>query len=584
MTPFSIERLGFDAAAIGALARGDKRYSNWPVVYVLDGRAQSSVYVGETVNAVARMRQHLVSPSKSGLSTIRVVVDDTFNKSACLDLESHLIRWLAGDGRFTVLNGNEGIIDAAYYNRDVYRESFHGIFEQLRTEGIFERSIPEIENGDLFKLSPFKALTPDQAIAVEDILEGLFVDLAADIGSTAVIQGQPGTGKTIIGIFLLKLLADIRDHYDLDDVQPDSIFSELFVAEQRALLDGFRMGLVVPQQSLRESIRRVFKKTPKLHPSMVLSPWDVGLGDGDYDLLIVDETHRLNRRANQSSGMRNLDYQRINEKLFGADDYAKTQLDWIRAKSRHQLLLVDREQSVRPADLPDSVLRGELEVARAAGRRYPLTTQMRVRAGIDYVDFIRRLLRGEAEEGARPDFGEYDLKFFDDLDAMRRAIFAKDASCGLARVVAGYAWEWVSRKDADAFDIVIDGVSMRWNSKDTDWINSPGSLNEVGSIHTVQGYDLNYAGVIIGPDLRFDLESGQVFIHRNSYRDKKGSENNPRLGIVFTDDDLLQYILNIYGVLLTRGMRGTYIYVCDTALREYIRSRLTGLSRAGEWA
>ncbi|MGC5223724.1 DNA/RNA helicase domain-containing protein [Micromonospora sp. DT81.3] len=213
-------------------------------------------------------------------------------------------------------------------------------------------------------------------------------------------------------------------------------------------------------------------------------------------------------------------------------------------------------------------------MTQAAHRLYPLTTQMRVRAGTDYVDFIRRLLRGEAEVSARPDFGEYDLRFFDDVGAMRRAIFAQDASRGLARLVAGYAWDWVSKRDASAHDIVLDGVSMRWNSKDTDWIDSPGSLQEVGSIHTVQGYDLNFAGVIIGPDLRYDSNSGQLFIDRDSYRDKKGSENNPRLGIAFTDGDLLQYIRNIYGVLLTRGVLGTYVYVCDPALRDYVRSRL----------
>lgn len=575
MTPFRVERIGFDGISIADWARTDTRHSNWPVVYVLDGGVQSSVYVGETVNAVARMRQHLASPSKSGLRTVRVVLDDTFNKSVCLDLESHLIRWLAGDGRFTVLNGNEGIIDAAYYSRELYRESFRDVFEQLRAEGVFERTIPQIENSDLFKLSPFKALTSDQAIAVEDILEGLFVDLAAGATSTAVIQGQPGTGKTIIGVFLLKLLADIRDHDDLDDVQPDSVFAELFVPEHRALLEGFRMGLVVPQQSLRESIRRVFRKTPKLDASMVLSPWDVGLGANDYDLLIVDETHRLNRRANQSSGMRNRDFQRINERLFGADDDAKTQLDWIRARSRHQLLLVDREQSVRPADLPDAVLSAEIDRAQRAHRRYALTTQMRVRAGSDYVDFVRRLLRGETQAGGRPDFGDYDLRFFDDLGAMRRAIVAQDAARGLSRLVAGYAWDWVSRKDPTRYDIVLGDVSLRWNGTDTDWINSPGSLQEVGSIHTVQGYDLNYAGVIIGPELRYEPATGTLFVDRGSYRDRKGSENNPRLGITLTDDDLLQYIRNIYGVLLTRGMLGTFVYVCDPALREYVRNALS---------
>ena len=204
------------------------------MVYVLDGgatRGAASVYVGETVNAASRMRQHLANPTKDGLRSVRVVFDETFNKSACLDLESHLIRWLAGDGQFSVMNGNEGIIDARYYERELYRESFRDIFEQLRAEGIFQRSIPEIENSDLFKLSPFKVLTPEQAIAVEDIVEGLLGDLETGVPSSSVIEGHPGTGKTIVAIFLIKLLADIRDFDDGDEIEPDSMFAEFFVPE-----------------------------------------------------------------------------------------------------------------------------------------------------------------------------------------------------------------------------------------------------------------------------------------------------------------------------------------------------------------
>ncbi|GAA4773533.1 DNA/RNA helicase domain-containing protein [Microbacterium gilvum] len=582
MTPSRIERLPFAQDEIRDWSRRDRAHTDWPVVYVLDGdRSQTkpAVYVGETLNAAARMRQHLANASKraTGLETIRVVVDDRFNKSVCLDLESHLIRWLAGDGRFTVLNGNEGITDASYYDRDVYRESFRDVFEQLRADGVFERTIPQIENGDLFKLSPFKALTNDQAAAVEDILEGIFADLATGAESTAVVQGHPGTGKTIVAIFLMKLLADIRDHDADDEVQPDSVFADLFVPEHRALLQGFRMALVVPQQSLRLSIQRVFAKTPKLHPSMVVSPWDVGRSAESYDLLVVDETHRLNQRANQSSGVLNRDFARINERLFGADDPSKTQLDWITARSAHRVLLVDGEQSVRPADLPATMLAAEVRAAAALGRRYPLLTQMRVNAGTDYVDAIRGILRGE--DGARltaDALGEYELRFFQDLGDMREAIRRRDDEHGLARLVAGYAWDWRSRRDPAAHDIELDGVALRWNRTDKDWINAPGSLDEVGSIHTVQGYDLNYAGVIIGPDLRLDPASGRLRVDRDSYRDKKGKENNPALGIVYSDDDLLQYIRNIYGVLLTRGIRGTFVYVCDPALREWMRERLTG--------
>ena len=585
MTPFEIERLSFTSGGVSGWVAGDERRRNWPVVYVLDGADQSgagTVYVGETVNAAARMRQHLASPGKRVFRRAQVVIDDTFNKSACLDLESHLIRWLAGDGQFMVMNGNEGIIDSRYFERDRYRASFRDIFEELRSEGIFRRTIPEIENSDLFKLSPFKVLTPEQAIAVEDIVEGLLADLRTGATSAAVIEGHPGTGKTIVGIFLMKLLADIRDHDDAEEIELDSIFADFFVPGNREVLAGLRIGFVVPQQSLRESIRRVFRKTPKLKEAQILTPFDVGASDQPWDLLIIDETHRLNQRANQSSGVNNRRFITINEKLFGADDASKTQLDWIRAQSRHQIYLLDAEQTVRPADLPQSDLRALVGEATSVHRRYPLSTQMRVRAGADYVRFIRSVLRGESLAAESADFGDYDLRFFDDLGEMQREVLDRNEEHGLARLIAGYAWEWKSKRDQNAFDIELDGVHLRWNSQVKDWINSAGSPHEVGSIHTVQGYDLNYAGVIIGNDLRFDPDSRKLYVDRASYQDVKGKENNKQRGIAYSDDDLLEFIRNIYGVLLTRGMRGTYVYVCDPALRAHLSAevdRARGASR-----
>lgn len=574
MTPSSIERFAFDKGAARAWGLTHPRHTNWPVVYVIDcadaAPATGRVYVGETVNAASRMKQHLDSGAKAGLASVRVVIDDTFNKSACLDLESHLIRWFAGDGRYTVLNGNEGITDAAYYDRELYRESFRNVFEQLRDEGLFTRSIPEIENDDLFKLSPFKALTADQAIAVEDILDGLFEDLGTGARTTSVVQGNPGTGKTIVAIFLMKLLADIRD-YDEAEVRPeDSMFAEYFVPENRELLRDFRMALVVPQQSLRKSVQRVFRKTPKLHPSMVLSPFDVGKATERFDLLLVDETHRLGQRANQSNGSLNKSFADITTRLFGHDDKTKTQLDWVLAQSDHRILMLDADQTVRPADLPAETTARLVADARGQHRLYPLTSQLRVRAEADYVGYVRALLRGERPDPI--DLGEYELRMFDDLGAMRRELLTREAEHGLARLVAGYAWEWRSQHDPSAYDIELDGLRLRWNTTATDWINSPTSIDEVGSIHTVQGYDLNYAGVIIGPDLRYDAASGRIVASRDDYRDKKGKENNPTLGLVYTDDDLLRYIVNVYAVLLTRGIRGTYVYVVDPGLREHLRT------------
>ena len=115
---------------------------------------------------------------------------------------------------------------------------------------------------------------------------------------------------------------------------------------------------------------------------------------------------------------------------------------------------------------------------------------------------------------------------------------------------------------------------MFWNRTQTDWINSPTSIDEVGSIHTVQGYDLNYAGVIIGNDLRFDPAIQKIRFSRDDYFDKKGLENNRMLGITYSDEEILEFVKNIYRVLMTRGIKGTYVYICDPELREYFKRYL----------
>lgn len=517
------------------------------------------------------MRQHLGSHEKQQFKTVRTVLDEKFNKSACLDLESFLIRMFSGDGKLQVLNRNAGIIDANYFDRDTYRKTFQEIFDQLRNdEHLFTRTIPEIINSDLFKLSPFKALNHDQATAVEDILEGLFSDIEHGSSSTVVVQGNPGTGKTVVAIYLLKLIEDIRSHRGDEGADEDSLFSDFFTPGHAELLSTYRIGIVVPQQSLRDSLKRVFTLTPGLSREMVLTPFEVGQSAEKFDLLLVDEAHRLGQRANQASGPLNKKFADINLALFGTDNPDITQLDWIQHQCTHTILMLDIGQSVRPADLSPDTTQRLLDEARQQHRFYPLRSQMRIAAEQDYVGYIRSVLGNEAP--AVPSvFDGYDLRFFDDLAQMRAAIQARDSESQLARLVAGYAWPWKSKADKDAYDISIDNVQLRWNSTQRDWINSQGSSEEVGSIHTVQGYDLNYAAVIIGHDLQFDPTSKQIFFSRENYYDKKGRENNPKRGIVYSDEDLLRYVQNIYTVLLTRGIRGTYVYVCNPELRHYLR-------------
>lgn len=567
MTGFRIERLTLSKEDLRTFAYRDPLHRDWPVVYTLNDAAE--VYVGESLDAVGRLRQHVDGGKKTHLAEARIIIDPEFNKSACLDLEAYLIGLLSGEGRLKVLNVQTSSGTGNYYQREVYRDRFRQIFDQLRAEGLFSTSIEAIENSDLYKLSPFKSLTDEQSDAVLSITQSLLADLDGGPGGLNVIEGGPGTGKTVVAIFLVKLLRDIGA-WDGEPVESESFLAELFTSAHRRTLDGLRVGLVVPQQSLRKSVQLVFSKTPGLDPSMVLSPFDVGKDPTPWDLLIVDEAHRLNQRANQTSARRNIDFREINEKLFGTDDPTKTQLDWITASSHHQLLLIDRRQRVRPADLDVSTLVAAAESAQIRGRRHVLHTQLRVGSS-DYVEYVRQVL-GPRPPSQRIDFADYDVRLFDDVGDMLAEIRERNAEEGLARTVAGYAWPWNSKKDKTQPDLVFGDIELQWNSRVVDWVNSPKAVDEVGSIHTIQGYDLNYAGVIIGRDLRYDEPTQTLRFDRANYFDKKGVQNNP--GQRMTEQELLDFVLNIYSVLLTRGIRGTYMYVVDDALRAYLHSYL----------
>lgn len=567
MTSFEISDLPFTNDDIGVWQTLSSQHNNWPVVYTIKGgETAPEIYVGETLSGASRLRQHLATPQRSHLTRAQVIVDTTFNKSACLDLESYLIRLFAGDGQFQVLNRNDGIQDAAYFNRADYQTRFEEIFEELRSREYFRRSIPEIENSDLFKFSPFKALNEDQSIATNDILDGLFDDLHSLRNSTIVVQGEAGTGKTILAVYLIKLLRDIELTNLEEPIEGESIFTELFTQDNQDLMRGFRVGFVIPQQSLRETIKNVFKHTPGLNPADVLTQFEVAASEEKYDLLVVDEAHRLNRLSAQAMGTQTKAFKETNLRFFGPEGENNSQLDWILHQSHHQIFLMDIAQAVRPQDLPSDVLEDLRARAYEKDRRYLLRSQMRVKAGADYSGTMRSLVNGTVEP--LPDLGEYDLRLYSDFDAMYTAVQAREDEFGLSRLVAGYAWEWKSKKDAAAADIELGNHALQWNRSSKDWINSSTSRYEVGSIHTVQGYDLNYAGVIIGPDLRFDVALGRSTFERSSYFDRRGKSNNNILGIQFSDDDILAYVKNIYGVLLSRGILGTYIYVCDPPLRE----------------
>ncbi len=147
---------------------------------------------------------------------------------------------------------------------------------------------------------------------------------------------------------------------------------------------------------------------------------------------------------------------------------------------------------------------------------------------------------------------------------MVQDIKEKDKDHGLSRMVAGYAWPWHTKKGKGGYDIEINGFKGVWNSVVKDWVYSKNAVNEVGCIHTIQGYGLNYAGVIVGPEFGYNPENKKFFIDKKKYFDRNGHAG------ITDPNELERYVINIYKTLLTRGIKGTYVYVVDGNLRNYL--------------
>jgi hypothetical protein len=144
----------------------------------------------------------------------------------------------------------------------------------------------------------------------------------------------------------------------------------------------------------------------------------------------------------------------------------------------------------------------------------------------------------------------------------------KNEKMDLCRIVSGYAWPWISKKNPNKYDIEVGNVKLKWNSVNNNWVYSKNAINEVGCIHTVQGYDLNYAGVIIGPEISYDFEKKKFKVYPEKYMDINGKRG------VNDIEELERYIINIYKTLLTRGIYGTYVYIVDKNLRKYFIEKI----------
>lgn len=563
-----IEQYSFDENGINNLKINSKHGVDWPVVYILSGNKEA--YVGETQNAYDRMKQHFSNKKRKNLTKINLMQSDSFNKSAILDIENMLITHMHADGKFILQNSNGGQSKLHnYYQRSEYQNVFTEIWDKLKKLNLVEHSLFEVENSEIFKFSPYKELTNDQYIVVEELLKLYSQAMQGTSRMDVIVNGGAGTGKSLIAIYFLNMIANILNNdYDFSDteqyIDDESFLNRADLIKAIKTYGNDKIGFVIAVPSFKDTVKKVFKSIKELRHIHVISPSEASRGD--YDVLIVDEAHRLKRRHKLTNYGT---HDNVNKSLGLPAD--STELDWLKFKAEKVLILFyDGIQSIKESD----VSKEDFDKINSDDYTHKLflNTQLRVKGGDEYIDFARSLfsnspVKYKSQKG-------YDLKVYDDCYEMFEAIKSKNIEYkGLCRMLAGFSFYWRKKardkkniKYNQNYDFEIDGHYYCWNEdfNASDFITNDKNIEKIGCIYTSQGHDLNYAGVIFGEDISYNPETKQIMYHPDKFIDtySKSSDINKTIN----------NIINAYLVLLTRGVYGTYIYAVDKNLREYINS------------
>lgn len=376
-------------------------------------------------------------------------------------------------------------------------------------------------------------LLDEQKVAYEQILT-IYTEhvLHTDEKHVVLIKGGPGTGKSVIGLNALKAL--MNEQALVEYITPNAAFREVLrkkLARQKSMIE----------------IRDMFK------------------GSGSYvdtqmnkiDVLVCDEAHRLKNHGH------------MQRKIEG-----ENQATQIIRSAKMSVFFIDDEQMISKKDIGSySLIKEEANKQNAIIHELTLDSQFRCGGSGNYIEWINRFFNNEEEIELD---GSYDIQVLDSPQQLIDEVVSKRDG----RVTAGYAWSWTKERiDGQLVpDVQIPDhdFAMPWNdSKRLDWAIHPDGREQIGCIHTVQGLEMTYAGVIIGPDLGYDPQSRRLIVRREEFKDSGARPAKPKKNEV---DALERLVKNTYRTLMTRGMKGCYVYCCDPELQKYMKQRIDSTS------
>lgn len=379
----------------------------------------------------------------------------------------------------------------------------------------------------------------DQKVAYETALD-LTVQSHSKNKNVLIVYGGPGTGKSVVAVNLLVELT------------------------RRELVAQYVTKNSAPRAVYESKLTGTFKKSR-------ISNLFVGSGGfsttpaNTFNALIVDEAHRLNEKSG----------------LYG--NLGENQIKELIEVSSCTVFFLDEDQRIHFKDIGEAnQLRQWAAYAGATVTELELESQFRCNGSDGYLAWIDDALQIRNTFNLTLEGANYEFKVCGSASELRNLIYKRNEAANRARMVAGYCWDWASKKKSDAFDIEFqdENFKARWNlTKDGPlWLVSPDSVSEIGCIHTCQGLELDYIGVIIGPDLI--IRDGKILTDgaKRSKNDasikgyKRMLRENPEAALAKAD----LIIKNTYRTLMTRGMKGCYVYSPDPETNDYFRERCKG--------
>jgi uncharacterized protein len=537
---------------------------DYPTVYIHNWKNADDyeVYIGESNNVVQRSKQHYAYARREenwqnsllkNNAILYIIGHEHFNKSLTLDIENRLMLYMLSVARIKKIHNQKCNPQNKYYTENELDNIFRQVWSKLRRrDPLLFPTESSIKDSAVYKASPLHKLTPEQESAKESIIRKVFESLDNKTEKQLIfIEGEAGTGKTVLNSSTFYELFEKAEEQEISSIQCCLMVNhdeQITVYEQIAQKLGLtdRYGEVV------------YKPTRFINTHTVENPIDVAF---------IDEAHLLLTQGKQS-------YKGVN------------QLQDIIDRAKVTVVMFDENQILTTEQFWEAeMLEKYRSMAIRAGNYIELKNQLRIDADKETIEWIDEFTKNQKLNRIPHDTKGYEIKVFDnpedlDLEIERKANNEKTT---LSRLVATYDWEYSTKRAPEDrlkkyWEVLIGKWHKPWNYelekelnrnekrniKSLSWAEQPQTIKEVGSTFTIQGFDLNYVGVILGPSVKY--KNGKIIIDPEESFNHKAIRNRTLLdGTKKKFGELL--IQNEVRVLMTRGVKGLYIYACDDNLR-----------------